>query len=104
LQIVETSSFQKAFSKITSKVSPEMKNEFIENIRTFISSPLNPLDFLDDGKLTNKRIQRKFGHVRSFRPHPDYRIIYARDIENDNIIFLTIGHRRDIYKKFSKSI
>jgi len=81
-----------------------MKNEFIESIKAFLISPLAPPPFLEDGKLKNRKIEKKYGHVRSFRPHNDYRIIYVRDIPNDKIIFLTIGHRKDVYKDFSNSL
>lgn len=104
MQIEETSKFQKKFKKITSKVTSEIKNEIIQSITDFLKSPFAPPSHLKDGKLTNDKIEKKYGHVRSFRPHHDYRIIYSRNTDNDKIIFLTIGARKQVYDRDLKRL
>lgn len=104
MQIVKTSKFQKDFNKITSKATPEVKNEIIQSIKDFLGSPLSPPAHLRDGKLTNDKIAKKHKHIRSFRPHHDYRIIYSRNTEEDKIILLAIGDRKQVYSRDLKRL
>jgi mRNA interferase RelE/StbE len=67
------------------KLTQDVKKRIASKLREFSS---NPLDY--SRKLTDPKI----GTYR-FRIG-DYRVIY--DIEDENIIVLRIGHRKDIYK------
>ncbi len=74
---------EKKFSKLDSQVQAII----IKKLEFFISTP-NPLEHAES--LT----QSKIGQYR-FRIG-DYRVIF--DVEEEKIIILTLGHRREIYK------
>lgn len=76
-------SAEKKFGKLDSQI----QKRIIKKLE-FIISTLNPLDFAEP--LT----QSKIGQYR-FRIG-DYRVIF--DIEDETIVILTLGHRREIYK------
>lgn len=69
------------------KLSPEVAKRIIKKLDYFVSLA-NPLDFAES------LINFEIGQYR-FRIG-DYRIIF--DVEEDKIIILKIGHRREIYK------
>ena len=69
------------------KLPKEIQKRIIKKLDFFVSSP-NPLFFAD------KLIHFEIGQYR-FRIG-DYRIIF--DIEEEKIIILTLGHRKEIYK------
>lgn len=79
--------FEEKAKKKLKKLSPKVSHNIIEKLRFFISAP-NPLEFAEH--LT----QHEIGQYR-FRIG-DYRVIF--DVEEDTIIVLTLGHRREIYK------
>lgn len=74
---------EKKFSKLDSQIQARI----VKKLEFFISSS-DPLEYAES--LT----QSKIGQYR-FRIG-DYRVIF--DIEEEKIIILTIGHRREIYK------
>lgn len=69
------------------KLSPEIQKRILSKLEFFISSP-NPLVFADH------LVNRETGEYR-FRIG-DYRVIF--DVEDESLIILTLGHRREIYK------
>jgi len=104
LKVVEANQFQRKFEKITKKVTQEIKDEIIKCIGDFCESPTAPPDNLKDSILVSKRLAKKYGKVRKFRAHHDYRIIYSINTDEEIITFLTIGHRKQIYKKGLKGL
>jgi mRNA interferase RelE/StbE len=79
--------FEEKAKKKLKKLSPDVSHKIIEKLRFLISAP-NPLEFAE--RLT----QYEIGQYR-FRIG-DYRVIF--DVEEDTIIVLTLGHRREIYR------
>ncbi|MBZ1345503.1 MAG: type II toxin-antitoxin system RelE/ParE family toxin [Candidatus Nealsonbacteria bacterium] len=79
--------FKKKAAKEIDKLSPKIRKRILEKLR-FYSFQDNPLRFAD--KLKDSR----FGEYR-FRMG-DYRALF--DLENNKIIILKVGHRKDIYK------
>lgn len=69
------------------KLSPEIKKRVMEKLEFFIVSN-TPLAFIEH--LTNNEI----GSYR-FRIG-DYRVIF--DLEDDILVVLKVGHRREIYR------
>lgn len=69
------------------KLSPEVKKRVMEKLEFFIASN-TPLAFIEH--LTNNEI----GSYR-FRIG-DYRVIF--DLEDDILVVLKVGHRREIYR------
>lgn len=80
-------SFSEIAFKQLSKLTHHIQN-IINNKLDFYLSQDNPLDFAE--RLTDYGV----GEWR-FRIG-DYRIIF--DVEDDTIIILKVGHRKDIYK------
>lgn len=80
-------SFSEIAFKQLSKLTHHIQNT-INNKLDFYLSQENPLDFAE--RLTDYGV----GEWR-FRIG-DYRIIF--DVEDDTIIILKVGHRKDIYK------
>ena len=79
--------FSKTAEKDLKKLSRPVQIQIINKLKYFIKSA-NPLAFasyLKDSQLGTYRF--RIG---------DYRVIF--DIEDENIIILTLGHRREIYK------
>ncbi len=76
-------SAEKKFAKLDSQIQARIIKKL-----EFVISTLNPLEFAEP--LT----QNKIGQYR-FRIG-DYRVIF--DVEDETIIVLTVGHRRDVYK------
>lgn len=68
------------------KLSPDIQERIIDKLNYFLSSP-NPLTLA-------KRLKHFEGGQYRFRVG-DYRIIF--DVEDDTIVVLALGHRRDIY-------
>lgn len=79
--------FKERAAKEIDKLSPQIRRRILEKLK-FYSSQENPFRFADKLK------DCKFGEYR-FRIG-DYRILF--DAEDDNIIVLKAGHRKDIYK------
>ncbi len=79
--------FSEVASKQLSKLTPPIQNK-ISNKLDFYISQKNPLDFAE--RLTDYEI----GDWR-FRIG-DYRVIF--DADDDTIVILKVGHRKDIYK------
>lgn len=79
--------FRPAAEKKFGKLDSQIQARIIKKLE-FVISTLNPLDFAES--LT----QSKIGQYR-FRVG-DYRVVF--DVEDETIIVLTVGHRRDIYK------
>lgn len=76
-------SAEKKFGKLDSQIQARI----IKKLEFFISTP-NPLEYAE--QLTDHKI----GYYR-FRIG-DYRVIF--DVEDETIIILSVGHRREIYK------
>lgn len=79
--------FSPQAEKELKKLSSDVHQQIIHKLRYFLSAN-NPLDFashLKDYELGNYRF--RIG---------DYRVIF--DVEDETIIVLTVGHRRDVYK------
>lgn len=79
--------FRPSAEKQFGKLDSQIQTRIIKKME-FIISTLNPLDWAEP--LT----QSKIGQYR-FRIG-DYRVIF--DVEDDTIVVLTFGHRREIYK------
>jgi len=79
--------FKRQALKDFQKLPKDIQKRIIKKLDFFISSD-NPLSFAES--LVNFEI----GEYR-FRIG-DYRVIF--DVEDDKIIILTLGHRREIYK------
>lgn len=79
--------FTSGARKDIKKLSPDLAQRIIKKLDYFISTT-NPLDYAD--RLTNFEI----GSYR-FRIG-DYRVIF--DVEDDKIVVLKVGHRREIYR------
>jgi mRNA interferase RelE/StbE len=69
------------------KLNKNLQERILEKL-TFYNLQGKPTEFAD------KLIESKYGHWR-FRIG-DYGVLL--DLEDDNIIILRIGHRKDIYK------
>jgi len=95
LRIKSTSRFNKDFSKL----DPDVQNSIKKGLEDFLKDPLNPPLSLEDKKLNNKSLAKRLGHVRSFKPQRNFRIIYIRGKES--IEFILIGDRKDVYKKLN---
>lgn len=78
--------FKEKAAKEIDKLSFQIRKRILEKLK-FYSYQENPFKFADKLK------DHKFGEYR-FRVG-DYRILF--DIENNNIIILKVGHRKDIY-------
>ncbi|KKU02774.1 MAG: Addiction module toxin, RelE/StbE family [Candidatus Amesbacteria bacterium GW2011_GWA2_47_70] len=79
--------FEEKAQKRLKKFSPEVSRKIIAKLGFFISAP-SPLEFAE------RLINNDAGQYR-FRIG-DYRVIF--DVEEDTIVVLTLGHRREIYK------
>ncbi len=79
--------FEEKAKKELKKLSPETSQRIVEKLSFIISSPF-PLEFAE--KLVNNGV----GQYR-FRVG-DYRIIF--DLDDDTIVVLALGHRREIYR------
>lgn len=79
--------FRSRAEKELKKLPRDIVIRIKDKLRYFLSSP-NPLNFATPLKKST------LGSYR-FRIG-DYRVIF--DVEGENIIILTIGHRREVYK------
>lgn len=79
--------FRPTADKKFAKLNSQIQDRIVKKLAFFIST-VNPLDFAEP--LTHHEI----GQYR-FRIG-DYRVIF--DVEDDTIVILTLGHRREIYK------
>lgn len=79
--------FEEKAKKRLKKLSPEISRKIIEKLSFFVST-LSPLEFAE------RLINNEVGQYR-FRIG-DYRVIF--DVEDDTIVVLTLGHRREIYR------
>lgn len=79
--------FEGKAKKGLKKLPPEVRHKIIEKLSFLISVP-NPLEFAE--RLT----QYEIGQYR-FRIG-DYRVIF--DVEENTVIVLALGHRKEIYK------
>ena len=79
--------FKKKAAKEVDKLPPQIRKRILRKLK-FYSSQENPRRFAE--KLKDYRL----GEYR-FRMG-DYRVIF--DVENQKIIILKVGHRKDIYK------
>lgn len=77
---------QKSFREFK-KLSKDLQERIILKLDFFVSQK-NPLEF------AHPLINHELGQYR-FRVG-DYRIIF--DIEGDNLVIHSVGHRRDIYR------
>ena len=82
--IIETKDFRKELEKLPKKI----KKLFQKQKSIFKKNWL-------DSRLHTKRIKELPG-VYSFRITRSYRVLFY--FRNDDAIFFTIGHRKDIYK------
>ena len=80
--------FTKSAERELGKLNKNTRIKILQKLR-FYSQQTNPLDFADT--ITNKNI----GQFR-FRIG-DYRVIF--DIERNTIFILSVGHRKDIYRR-----
>jgi mRNA interferase RelE/StbE len=79
--------FTSPAAKDIKKLPPNIQKRIIKKLDYFVASS-QPLSFA--GRLTDYRI----GSYR-FRIG-DYRVIF--DLEDETLIILTLGHRKDIYR------
>lgn len=79
--------FRKNAEKELKKIPRNIQIQIIKKLKYFISSS-NPLDFASYLKDSDLGMYR-------FRIG-DYRVIF--DVEGEEIIILTLGHRREIYR------
>ena len=79
--------FSPQAEKELKKLPADVQLQIIHKLRHFLSAS-NPLDFASHLKDTD------LGNYR-FRIG-DYRVIF--DVEEDTIVILTLGHRKEIYR------
>ena len=80
--------FTKSAERELKKLNKNARIKILQKLRFYLQQT-NPLDFADT--ITNKNI----GQFR-FRIG-DYRVIF--DIERNTIFILSVGHRKDIYRR-----
>ena len=73
--------------KSLKKLSPEVTQRIVAKLEFFLATP-NPLNFAE------RLVNHETGQYR-FRIG-DYRVIF--DVEDETIVVLSVGHRREIYK------
>lgn len=79
--------FRPSAEKKFAKLAPKIQKRIVEKLEYFISTP-NPLNFAEP--LTNYEVGQYRFRIGS------YRVIF--DLENQYIVILNVGHRRDIYR------
>ena len=101
----------KTFQRKLRKLPPSVREEIQLNIKRFTESPEEPPDDLSASSYgrNNKSIKKKYGRVMRFKPHKDYRIIYTVSVVDKTthekaLNFVFIGHRKDIYVDFEKTM
>jgi mRNA-degrading endonuclease RelE of RelBE toxin-antitoxin system len=82
--------YQDGFVKEFKKLPLEIKQKAFELEGIFSENPFHPL-------LHAKKLQGKLSSFFSFRITREYRIIY-RFASKDEVDFLAVKHRKDIYK------
>ena len=83
--------YEKEFAKDFHKLPHEIKIKAIELEYIFRQNPFHPL-------LHTKKLQGPLSSFFSLRVTREYRLIF-RFVSKDEIDFLAIKHRKDIYKK-----
>ncbi len=94
----KTPKFDSAYKKLI-KSTPEIEEKITLSIKTFMKDPLNPPADFKDEKFQDKKLKRKHGNIRKFKPTQDCRLAYIRKDRQNEIVFLFIGTRKDFYKK-----
>jgi len=84
---VFTFEFKEKAAKEVEKLPPQIRRRILKKLK-FYSFQKNPLRFAEKLK------EQRFGEYR-FRIG-DYRILF--DVKDRKIIFLKVGHRKDIYR------
>lgn len=79
--------FRPSAEKQFSKLDRQIQNKIITKLEFFLSAT-NPLEFAE------RLVHYETGEYR-FRIG-DYRVIF--DVEGDEMIVLSVGHRKEIYK------
>ena len=97
MKITETSHFGRDYDKLAG----EAQGEIIQAIQLYVKSPHDPDPSLKVQKVSNERIQRKYGNVWKLRAGK-YRVIFTKT--NKEISFLLVGHRKDIYERMSRAL
>jgi len=86
-----TIKFDKRFLKEFKKLSSEIQQKLIYLEDVFKVNPF-------EKNLQTKRLQGKLKNFYSFRITREYRVIF-QFISFNEVVFLAVKHRKDIYKK-----